>query len=408
MQNSLSGNTKRRLPAGAVRAAALAFFPAFLLALGSCSKDADDGQPSRKTALVARPQTASVTRYFQETGTAQAVSTVSLVARVSGTLKSIDYKDGTEVKAGQRLFLIEPEQYQAEVEKAEASVAEAQANVDNSERQMQRQDQLSKSSATAESNVDDAKTTLATSKAQLASAKAALTQARLNLGYTSVTAPFDGFVTAHQADVGALVGADSGTLATIIKLDPIHVSFSISDGDMLTLRKRARANGRTAKDLRTIPVEIGTQIDKGYPTKGHLDYAAPQTAADTGTLAARAVFENADRALLPGLFVRIRIPVEKVDDALLVPPASIGTDQQGRYVLAVDDKGMVARHAITVLDRQGEMQEVEGDVSASDLVLQNVLAGPQPGDTVEPKEVVPPTSSSADLSQADAPSVAGN
>lgn len=328
-----------------------------------------------------------MTRYLYETGTTKALNSVELVARVSGTLKSIDYEDGSGVKAGQRLFLIEPDQYQAQLQQAEASVEQAQATLDNAQRQLDRQDQLARTSVTTEANVDNARASRDTAKAQLDAAKASLAEARLNLGYTMVSAPFDGIVTEHQADVGALVGTGSATtLATIVQLDPIHVSFSISDTDMLKLREQMRERGLTRKDLGTVPVEIGTQVDEGYPYQGKLDYASPQTASDTGTLAARAVLDNRDRALLPGLFVRIRIPIELTENALLVPPSSIGTDQEGRFVLVVNSSGVVERRSVLLLERNGDLQQIEGSLSAGDWVVTNALSGVRAGEVVRKQQ----------------------
>lgn len=366
---------------------------AIAIGLTGCNGQDAEQSLARKTAIVVQPQVATVTRYLYETGTTKAVNSVDLVARVSGYLKSIDFRDGTEVKAGQRLFLIEPDQYQAQLQQSEASVEEAKSTLDNAERQLDRQDQMAKSSATSQINVDNARATRDTSRAQLASAQASLAQAKLNLGYTTIAAPFDGHVTEHLADVGALVGTSTTTLATIVQLDPIHVSFSISDTDMLQIRKQIRASGKTLKEIGTVPVEIGTQIDNGYPFKGKFDYAAPETTADSGTLTARAVFDNHDRTLLPGLFVRVRIPVETVKDALLLPPSAIGTDQEGRFLFVVDDKDIVERVPVTLLDRSGALQQVRGDLSAKGWVLQNVLSGPQAGDSVVKQQVASPAPS---------------
>ncbi|MDX3929893.1 MAG: efflux RND transporter periplasmic adaptor subunit [Shinella sp.] len=361
--------------------------------LSACDDQGSDQAAAPKTVTVTRPETATVTRYLYTTGTTKALNGVDLVARVSGTLKSIDYTDGTAVKAGQRLFLIEPDQYQAQLQQAEASVGQAQATLDNAQRQLDRQEQLSRTSVTTEANVDNARASRDTAKAQLDAAKASLLQAQFNLGYTTVSAPFDGFVTEHQADVGALVGTSGATtLATIVQLDPIHVSFSISDTDMLKLRKQIRERGLTRKDIGVVPVEIGTQVDEGYPYIGRLDYASPQAASDTGTLAVRAILDNRDRALLPGLFVRIRIPVETIEDALLVPPSSIGTDQEGRFVLIVNNSGVVERRPVTLLDRSGDLQQIEGELEAGDWVVTNALAGVRAGEVVRKRQVSPPSS----------------
>ncbi|MFC3690613.1 efflux RND transporter periplasmic adaptor subunit [Chenggangzhangella methanolivorans] len=363
---------------------ACAFAAATLLA--AC-KDESKAPPAPKVAVVAQPKPVTATRYLYETGVAKAVNRVDLIARVSGFLKSIDYKDGAEVKAGQRLFLIEPELYEAQVQQAEASLAQSGATFDNAQRALDRQRQLLKTSATPEVNVDNAQNSLESARGQRAAADASLVQARLNLSYATVVAPFDGAVSEHKADVGALVGSGGvTTLATIVQLDPIHVTFSISDADLLRIRRQARERGLTRKDIASVPIEIGVKGDDGYPIKGRLDYAAPETSADTGTLSVRAVFENADRALLPDLFVRVRIPVETVKDALLVPPSAIGTDQQGRYVLVVTEKGVVERRSVSLIERDGELQQVRGALMTTDWVIQNVASGPRPGDAVDRRE----------------------
>lgn len=357
-----------------------------VVSLAACN-DQPPQAPVIKSVTVMQPQSANVTRYLYETGTAKALDSVALTARVSGYLKSIDYKDGAEVKAGQRLFLIEPDQYEAQLQQAQATVEQTQASFNNAQVQLGRQEQLSQSSTTTQANVDNARASRDEAKAQLDQAKASLREAQINLGYTTITAPFDGFVTEHQADVGALVGSGSPTtLATIVRLDPIHVSFSISDTDMLRIRKQARARGLTAKDVETITVEAATKADNGFPHKGRLDYIAPQTDAETGTLSVRAVFENNNRDLVPNLFLRLRIPLGVVNGALLVPPSAIGTDQQGRYVLVVNDEDVVERRSVNPLDRSDELQQIQGSLAARDWVISNAASGVRPGDMVQKKD----------------------
>ncbi|MDM9624962.1 efflux RND transporter periplasmic adaptor subunit [Rhizobium sp. S152] len=350
--------------------------------LAACN-DQPPQAPALKSVPVIQPQSADVTRYLYETGTAKALDSVDLTARVSGYLKSIDYKDGTEVKAGQRLFLIEPDQYEAQLQQAQATVEQTEASFHNAQVQLDRQEQLARSSTTTEANVDNARATRDEAKAQLDQAKASLREAQINLGYTNITAPFDGFVTEHQADVGALVGSGSPTtLATIVRLDPIHVSFSVSDTDMLRIRKQARARGLTSKDVETIAVDAATKADDGFPHQGKLDYISPQTDAETGTLSVRAVFENRDRDLVPNLFLRLRIPLGVVNGALLVPPSAIGTDQQGRFVLVVNESDVVERRSVNPLDRSGDLQQIQGSLAAKDWVITNAASGVRPGDKV--------------------------
>ena len=134
-----------------------------------------------------------------------------------------------------------------------------------------------------------------------------------------MSAPFDGIVTRHLVDVGALVGYSGPTkLATIIQVDPIYVYFNASETVVLRIKEALAKQGKTFKDVQAIPVEVGLQTEDGYPHKGHIDYIAPNVDPSTGTLQVRAVFDNKDVALLPGLFVRVRVPVQKFDNSLLV------------------------------------------------------------------------------------------
>lgn len=369
-----------------------AFALATAILLAACNGQAEQPAKPAKTVTASQPQQAAVTRYLYQSGTTKALESVDLAARVSGYLRSIDYRDGSAVKKGDRLFLIEPDPYEAKVQQAEAAVEQARVSLDNGQIQLARQQELMRSSTTTQTNVDNAKATRDEAQAQLNSAQGSLREAQINLGYTSITAPFDGFVTEHQADVGAVVGSGSPpALATIVKLDPIHVSFSISDTVALQIRQTLRDRGMTPKDLGEVTVEAATKIDQGFSHKGKLDYISPQTDAETGTLAVRAIFDNKDRDLLPNLFVRLRIALGTVKDALLVPPTAVGTDQQGRFVLIVNPDGVVERRSVVVLERSEGLQQVQGELSATDRVIANASVGVRAGETVKTQPGSPAT-----------------
>ena len=181
-----------------------------------------------------------------------------------------------------------------------------------------------------------------TDRANLLGAQANTQLAAINYTYTRVTAPFDGIVTAHLVSVGEVVGGNEMTkLATIVQLAPIYVNFSISEQDEQRIRAAMAAKGITRDTLGPVPVEAGLQTETGYPHAGTLDYVAPMVDATTGTLAVRAVFANKEHVLLPGSFVRVRVPLQRDVPALLVPDVALGADQGGRYVLVVgaDDRG---------------------------------------------------------------------
>ena len=331
------------------------------------------------------PTVAPASRALSEVGLVKAASSVDLVARVSGTLEQIAYRDGEPVEQGALLFVIEPAPYRAALKQAEAAVTKAQATLDNAQASLERDLKLN-SNSIAKAQIDAVRTQRDEARAQLASAEAQRDAAEINLGYTEIRAPFDGYVSAHLADVGALVGQGGvTTLATIVQLDPAEVTFAIPDTDMLRLRDVGKARGLTRKDLSDIVVEARTREGE-EPVIGSIDYVAPLTNAATGTLSVRAVFPNPDRVLLPGLFVRLRIPYETVADALYLPDAAIGSDQGGSYVLAVGSDGLVQRVDVTLGVRGEAGQEVKGPLGPTDRVVANVMSGVRPGDIINAVE----------------------
>ncbi|MBV8448014.1 MAG: efflux RND transporter periplasmic adaptor subunit, partial [Hyphomicrobiales bacterium] len=209
-------------------------------------------------------------------------------------------------------------------------------------------------------------------------------QAEINLSYTQVKAPFDGIVTARQVSIGELVGTGSQTvLATVVQLEPIYVNFNVGEQDVLRLRAGVRQRGMTETDLKQIPVEVGLANETGYPHKGTLDYAYPGVNPSTGTLSVRGVLSNRDRVLLPGYFVRIRVPLSQTPDALLVPDIAIGNDQGGRYLLVVGKDGLVEQRKIETGQTLGDLRVVTQGLNADDNVIVAGIARAVPGQKVD-------------------------
>jgi RND family efflux transporter MFP subunit len=198
-------------------------------------------------------------------------------------------------------------------------------------------------------------------------------------------APFDGIVTARQVSVGELVGG-SGTqvLATIVQLDPIYVNFNASERDVLHVRDMLAQRKQTAANLLGSEVDVGLQTDQGFPHKGKLNYVAPLVNAGTGTLAARAELQNPQRLLLPGFFVRVRVPLEETP-AVLIPTVSLGSDQAGRYVLTVDGDNVVQQRKVTTGPVVGQMTVVETGLKTDDRVIVEGLLRAIPGQKVDPQ-----------------------
>jgi RND family efflux transporter MFP subunit len=354
-------------------------------AIAACGQDNRYAAPPPPRVTVATPVEQPVSRYFESTGNTAAINRVDLVARVQGFVQEINYSDGEWVKKGTSLFVIEPEPYQLKVDAAKASVVSAQATLTQNEAEYQRQADLLKRQVSAQVSYDQALAQRDTSRANVQSAQANERLAEINLSYTNVTAPFDGVVSARQVSIGQLVGATSATvLSTIVQLDPIWVNFTASERDVLQVRANLARADQTTADLLGIPVEIGLQTESGYPHKGKLDYVAPTVDPATGTLAVRAILENSARVLLPGFFVRVRIP-SRPQPALLVSDTAIGSDQGGRYVLVVNKDNVVEQRKVELGQLVGELRVIEKGMSKDDHVVIGGIMRAIPGQKVEPE-----------------------
>ncbi|HVY17487.1 MAG TPA: efflux RND transporter periplasmic adaptor subunit, partial [Rhodopila sp.] len=294
--------------------------------LTSCKKSNQFVPPPPAKVTVAKPLVKTVTRYLEATGNTAAINSVDLVARIQGFLQSISYTDGAAVKKGDILFTIEPLPYQVKLQQAQAAEASAQATLTNAQINYDRQLSLQKGNVASVQNLDDARAQRDTAQANLAQAQANTQSAAITYSYTRVLAPFDGRVSAHLVSVGELVGTQPTKLATIVQMSPIYVNFSVSEQDVIRIRAQIRKEGMPPEQIYKTPVEVGLQGETGYPHVGHIDYVAPTVDASTGTLQVRGIIDNADYALLPGYFARVRVPVGNQANAILVPDVALGAD----------------------------------------------------------------------------------
>ena len=342
--------------------------------------------PPAKVTVI-NPVQRPVTRYLEVTGIAAAVNSVDLMARVQGVLEEVNYKDGSEVKQGTNLFIIEPKPYLAKLQSAQAQEASSEAKLAFQEGEYNRQAQLSAKAFASVSVVEQQKSNRDSANADLLNAKSSVEQADIQYSYTHVAAPFDGIVTAHLASVGSLVAASAPTkLATVIQLRPIYVNFNIGEQDVLRIRASLAARGEAKQDVvGRVPVEVGLQNEATTPHVGTLDYISPLVDSATGTLAVRGIFANDDRALLPGNFVRVRVPVEKLENAMVVPDTAVGADQAGSYVLVVDAENTVQRRRVAVGVRDGDMRVIEEGLKSVDRVVSAGLQRAAPGRKVDPQ-----------------------
>lgn len=364
---------------------ALAVLAAVAVLAGCEDKNTFVAPPPPKVD-VAAPVQRPVTRYVEATGNTAPIKSVDLVARVQGFLQSQDYQDGTFVKQGTQLFTIEPETYKLKLDQARAAEAGAQASLKQAEADFRRQSDLVQRQAVSQATLDTSTSTRDNAQASLQQAQANTRIAEVNYGYTKVSAPFDGIVSAHMVSIGELVGVSSPTqLATIVAMDPIYVNFTVNEQDVLRIRAEAARRGLTAADLKQFPIEIGLQTETGYPHEGHLDYVAPTLNSSTGTLAVRGLVPNDKRVLLPGYFVRVRVPFTQEKNALLVPDTALGSDQGGRYLLVVGADNVVEQRKVQIGPVDNGLRVIEGGLKPDDRVVIAGLLRVIPGQKIDPQ-----------------------
>ncbi len=359
-----------------------------LLVLSACKKENAYVPPPPPEVGVAKPLQQAVTPYLEVTGNTASFNQVDLQARIQGFLQEINYTDGSMTKQGTTLFVIEPTPYKAQLDQAQAVLASAQAKLVQSEAELTRQSTLLRQNVSAQNTYDQALAKRDSDRADVMNQQGAVTIAAINYGYTRVTAPFDGEVTNHLQSIGALVGVGAPTkLATVVQLDPIYVNFNVSEQVVLRIKQMMRERNLKTVDLPKIPVEVGLMTEQGYPHLGALNYASPTLDPSTGTLFARGLLANPDRALLPGMFVRIRIPVAMdKTQSMLVPDEALGTDQGGRYLLVLGKDNAVEQRKVTVGSTVGSLRVIESGLQPEDQVIVSGLARAIPGEKVSPKE----------------------
>ena len=356
---------------------------------GGCDRAAPPTAPPVPVVTVSQPLQKEVTDYIEYTGTTSAIETVDVRARVRGFLQSMHFEPRTKVKKDQLLFVIDPSEYQAKYDQAVAAVAANNARYDLAVYAAARTVELyaKDSAAEYERNTDQAKKGEA--KGALDASMANMAEAKINLGYTQVTAPIAGRVSRNLVDVGNLVGENEYTLlTTIVNDDSIYVYFDVSENDVLALKRmrEGRTGATTKPDKIDTLAFMGLADEVGFPHAGRVDFADTHLDSSTGTLSVRAIFPNENGYLLPGLFGRVRIPISKPKEALLVTERALGSDQGQRYLLAVNQKNQVEYRRVKVGRLDEEMRVIEEGISPGDWVIVSGLQRVRPGATVAPQQ----------------------
>ncbi|NWG13066.1 MAG: efflux RND transporter periplasmic adaptor subunit [Acidobacteria bacterium] len=363
----------------------LFLFVTALLLAGCSRQEAASAPPSPPPPVTVTPvKKAAVADSTEYVGRTESVSYVDLRARVTGFLIRRTFEEGSDVKEGDLLYVIEQEPYQAAVEVAEAAVARTEATLQNAEKYLERLLAVQDSGGASKANLDAAEGAVLEARALLKERRAQLVQARLNLGYTEIRAPISGRIGRTAIHVGNLVGPESGVLATIIRLDPMWVSFPISERDYLQLREKAaagRGSGRAIPDLvPTIRLVDGSM----FPYKGRIDFQDNRVDRATGTIMLRASFPNPRLLLRPGQFVTVIQTGRGTNERLLVPQAAVQRDQVGPFVLVVNRDKTAELRRIQLAGEFGTDFIVTGGLNEAEPVISGGIQKVTPGQPVNP------------------------
>ena len=358
------------------------------LVAAGCDQSQAATPPPPPNVEVATPEMRTITEYFFYTGTLEPVDFVEIRARVGGELQAINFQESTDVAEGDVLFIIEKEPYELAVGQARAALERAEAAEGLADVRVQRYEDAFARQAANEFELIEERAKLKQAQADVLAAQEALKAAELDLSYTDVTSPISGRIDRHFVDQGNLVGAqlagggEATLLATVVTMDPIHVSFDVSEAIALQYLSQGD-DGRAGEEYPRI--ELALADEENYPHAGRVDFVDNQLDGSTGTLLVRAELENPTGKLYPGLFARIRVPWQQREDALCVVEEAVGTGLEGKYLLIVGEGNVVERRPVTLGERQddGTIVVLEG-LAAGETYIVRGLQKARPGAPVTP------------------------
>jgi RND family efflux transporter MFP subunit len=355
-----------------------------------CSKSGGPQAPPAPQVSVAQVLQKTVKDWDEFTGRLQAVETVEIRPRVSGYIDKVAFTEGSLVKRGALLFVIDPRPYQAEYDKAAADLKRFNTALELSRIELVRVQRLKDTGAVSQEELDERKSTVAQAEANVSGAQAALEAAALNLNFTKVTSPVDGKVSRAEVTRGNLVtgGSNGGTLlSSVVSMDPIYIYFDADEQSFLRYTKMAREGERPTSRDSGNPVQVGLANEEGFPHAGKLDFVDNQLNPQTGTIRARAVLQNKDGQFTPGLFARVQLLGGEEFAAILVDDRAVNTDQNQKYVLLLGANNTIEYRKVKLGRVIDGLRVVREGLKPGDVIVVNGAQRVHPGMTVTPQKV---------------------
>jgi RND family efflux transporter MFP subunit len=360
------------------------------LFLAACGKSGGPQAPPAPQVSVAQVIEKRVKDWDEFTGRLQAVESVEIRPRVSGYIDKVAFTEGSLVKRGALLFVIDPRPYQAENDRAAADFKRNGTALDLSRIESTRVQRLKESGAVSQEELDQRKSTVAQAEANVAGSQAALEAAALNLNFTKVTSPIDGRVSRAEVTRGNLVtgGSNGGTLLTsVVSMDPIYLYFDADEQSYLRYTQMARSGERPSSRDSGNPVQVGLANEEGFPHAGTVDFVDNQLNPQTGTIRARAVLQNKDGQFTPGMFARVQLLGSGEYSAILIDDRAVNTDQSQKYVLLLGANNQVEYRKVKLGRVIDGLRVVREGLKSGDVIIVNGAQRVHPGVTVTPQRV---------------------
>src|SRR5919112_5230086 len=353
---------------------------------------AQGAPPAPPSVTVAKPVVKDIIERTDFIGRFEAVDQVDIRARVSGYIDKIHFEDGTLVKAGDLLFTIDPRPYQNALEQAQATVTSSEVRLNFAQSDLDRAEQLRRTGNIADQLLDQRRQAYLTAKADLDRAQAFLRQAQLDVEFTQIKSPLSGRISRKLVSEGNLVNANETILTNVLSLDPIQFYFDVDERSFLAFSRQTHGGTNTSANGETNEVELTLTDERLGTRKGQLDFVDNRLDSASGTIRVRAVFENKDRFLTPGLFGRVTVGASDPYKGILLPDEAIGSDQDRRVVYVVGENNIVHLKPVRIGPRIDGYRVIRDGLTGNEAVVVNGLVRVRPGAPITPQmTTLPPT-----------------